>query len=233
MREGNDVIVYSAVACPFSHRTRMALAIKDVPYETVEIDLLDPPEWFTAGPARTQMPRMETAETILHGASVVGEYIDERWPDPPLLPGSPAQRARAREWIHWLEVHLQAAYESALLEIDEAKYEALRVHLEGVLRRLEARLVEHRASGQGSRGPYWHGQRIGMVDLTYAPSLVRFAGLRRFHGWELPAGLPLLASWIETLRTEPLVRDTFFEEDVLRTVGGYLDNFVARARTSS
>ena len=87
MSGSNDVTVYSAIACPFSHRTRMALAAKGIAYQTIEIDLLHPPDWFTAGPTRIQMPKLVSEGIAVHGASVVNEYIDERWQDPPLLPG--------------------------------------------------------------------------------------------------------------------------------------------------
>lgn len=230
MRTAERITVYSAIACPYSHRTRMVLAIKGLPFETVEVDLLKPPEWFTAGPARTQMPRLETGEGVFHGAAVVGEYIDERWPEPALLPGAAAERAWAREWIDWLEEKLQPAYEAALLEIDEPKFAELAVRLEAVLRGLEERLRRHRERrGAGAAQRFWHGERLGMVDLTYAPSLLRFAGLRRFHAWKLPEGLDAVAAWIDALAAEPLVRESFQEEAVLRQVGAYLDNFRARA----
>jgi len=229
MSQSEKVIVYSAIACPFSHRTRMALAAKGIPYETVEIDLLNPPDWFTAGPPSTQMPKLVTEETTIHGASVADEYIDERWKEPALLPGSPAQRAEAREWIDWLETKLQPAYETPLMELDPQRYEELKGKLETVLRELEQRLQVRVESGRWVPGSYWHGDRFGMVDLTYAATLMRFAGLRRFHGWKMPGGLPALSAWIATLGSDPIVQKTFGETEVLRLVGTYRDTLRAFA----
>jgi glutathione S-transferase len=184
MGEYGKVTVFSGIACPFSHRTRMALTVKGVAFETVEIDLMNPPDWFLAGPARTQMPKLATDDATIYGASVVNEYVDERWKEPPLLPASPAGRAEAREWINWLEVKLQPAYETPLLELDPQRYKELEPALEAVLRELEQKLQGRADSGRWSPGSYWHGERLGMVDLTYAATLLRFAGLRKFHGWQ-------------------------------------------------
>jgi glutathione S-transferase len=223
MSQGSKVTVYSGIACPFSHRTRMALTVKGVVFETVEIDLMNPPDWFWAGPARTQMPKLVTEEVTIHGASVANEYIDERWKAPPLLPGSPAERAEAREWINWLEVKLQPAYEAPLLENDPGRYEELARSLQEVLRELEQKLQVRADCDYCSPGWYWHGQRLGMVDLTYAATLLRFAGLREFHGWEMPAEVPALSAWVQTLKAEPVVQETFEETEVLRLIGTYRD----------
>jgi glutathione S-transferase len=224
-----NVTVHSAIACPFSHRTRMALTAKGIGYETVEIDLLRPPGWFTEGPARTQMPMLVSEGVTIHGASTANEYIDERWKEPPLLPGPAASRAEARAWINWLEDKLQPTYEAALLEIDGARYESLEKSLNSVLQRLEERLQARVESKRWSPSSYWHGERLGMVDLSYAATFVRFAGLVEFHAWEMPAGLPAVTAWIGTLGADPVVQETFHEAEVLERVGSYLEIFRARS----
>jgi glutathione S-transferase len=225
----HEVTVHSAIACPFSHRTRMALTVKGVGYETVEVDLLKPPDWFTEGPARTQMPMLVTEGITIHGASTANEYIDERWKEPPLLPGSAASRAEARGWINWLEEKLQPTYEAALLEIERPRYEEHRRSLDSVLRTLEQRLETRTESTGWLPSSYWHGERLGMVDLSYAATFVRFAGLAEFHGWEMPAGLPAVKAWIGTLGAERVVQDTFHEAEVLERVRGYREIFRAMA----
>jgi glutathione S-transferase len=207
----------------------MALTVKGVGYETVEVDLLKPPGWFTEGSARTRMPMLVTEGITIHGASTANEYIDERWTEPPLLPGSPASRAEAREWIDWLEDKLQPTYEAALLEIDPQRYEDRRKSLDSVLKTLEQRLQARAESVGWSPSSYWHGEKLGMVDLSYAATFMRFAGLSEFHGWEMPAGLPAVKAWIGTLGADPMVQDTFHEEEVLERVGRYLEIFRAVA----
>ena len=203
----------------------MALTAKGIGYETVEVDLLKPPGWFTEGSARTQMPMLVTEGITVHGASTANEYIDERWKEPPLLPGSAASRAEARGWINWLEDKLQPTYEAALLEIDRTHYEGHKKSLDSVLQTLEQRLQARIGSEGWSPSSYWHGERLGMVDLSYAATFVRFAGLAEFHGWEMPVALPAVKAWIGTLGADPVVRDTFHEAEVLERVGRYLEIF--------
>ena len=207
----------------------MALTAKGIGYETVEVDLLKPPGWFTEGSARTQMPMLVTEGITVHGASTANEYIDERWKEPPLLPGSAASRAEARGWINWLEDKLQPTYEAALMEIDRARYEEHRKSLDSVLQTLEQRLQARIESESWSSSSYWHGERLGMVDLSYAATFMRFAGLAEFHAWEMPVALPAVTAWIGTLGEEPIVQDTFHEAEVLERVGRYLEIFRAMA----
>jgi glutathione S-transferase len=179
------------------------------------------------------MPKLVTAEVTIHGASVADEYVDERWPDPPLLTGSAAERAEARQWIDWLEEKLQPAYETALLEVEPARFDELRQNLDAVLRELEDRLQERKKAGRWSPGSYWHGERLGMVDLAYAATTMRFAGLRKFHRWEMPVGLPAVSAWIDTLGAEPIVQKTFFEERVLELVGRYREVLEALSKAQA
>jgi glutathione S-transferase len=175
------------------------------------------------------MPMLVTEGITIHGASTANEYIDERWREPPLLPESAASRAEARGWIDWLEDKLQPTYEAALLEIDPPRYEEREKSLDSVLQTLEQRLQARTESVGWSPSSYWHGERLGMVDLSYAATLMRFAGLAEFHGWEMPPGLPAVKAWIGTLGADPVARDTFHEEEVLERVGRYLEIFRAVA----
>ena len=76
------------------------------------------------------------------------------------------------------------------MEIDRARYEEHRKSLDSVLQTLEQRLQARIESEGWSSSSYWHGERLGMVDLSYAATFMRFAGLAEFHGWEMPAALP-------------------------------------------
>ncbi len=96
--------LYSAVACNYSQRTRIALALKGTKVDVVEVDLLDRPAAFMATPARGTVPALEWDGGFVYGSSTLNEFIDEQWPDPPLLPGDILQRADARSWVS-LKMH--------------------------------------------------------------------------------------------------------------------------------
>ena len=89
--------LYDAPRCPYCARTRIVLAEKGVPYDQVTIDLSDRPAWLLEhNPPHGRVPVLEEDGWILPESAVIDEYLDERFPEPPLLPTDPAERAAAR-----------------------------------------------------------------------------------------------------------------------------------------
>src|SRR5918911_2533441 len=91
--------LYDAARCPYCARARIALAEKGVEHEVVEIDLSDRPRWIYDKNETGRVPVIEEDAWILPESSVIMEYLEERYPYPPLLPDDPADRALARVWI--------------------------------------------------------------------------------------------------------------------------------------
>src|SRR5438128_5672513 len=74
----------------------MVLAEKGVAYETVAIDLDDRPAWIYEKNPLGRVPVLEEGAFVLAESAVIDEYLDERYPEPALLPEDPAERALAR-----------------------------------------------------------------------------------------------------------------------------------------
>jgi RNA polymerase-associated protein len=89
------VTLYDAPACPFCARVRIALAEKALDFERVEIDLRDRPAWLYELNASGKVPVLDDG-FVLPESAVIMEYLDERYPERPLLPEEPAARAEAR-----------------------------------------------------------------------------------------------------------------------------------------
>ena len=95
-RMRNALTLFSARDCVLSHRVRLVLAAKGVSYDLVPVDPTDPPEdLIDLNPYHT-VPTLVDRDLVLYSASVVTEYIDERYPHPPLMPVDPLSRARLR-----------------------------------------------------------------------------------------------------------------------------------------
>ena len=87
----------------YSHRVRMVLAEKSV---TVEIEDVDPnrkPQELVEISPYNSLPILADRDLVLYEANVIMEYLDERFPHPPLLPVYPVQRALSRLWITRVE----------------------------------------------------------------------------------------------------------------------------------
>ena len=90
------ITLYDAARCPYCARVRIALAEKGVPYEPVAIDLSDRPAWIYEKNRTGRVPVLEEDTFVLSESAVIMEYLEERYPEPALLPADPAQRALER-----------------------------------------------------------------------------------------------------------------------------------------
>jgi len=93
----------SDAADHYSHRVRIVLAEKGVTVDIHDIDPDNKPEDLaTLNPYNT-LPTLVDRDLVLYEPNVMMEYLDERFPHPPLLPVYPVARAQSRLWIHRIE----------------------------------------------------------------------------------------------------------------------------------
>lgn len=102
--------LYSSPVCPDSHRTRIVLAEKELPIDVIDVESdVVPAELLEFNPYGS-LPTIVDRDTVLFESSVVNEYLDERYPHPPLKPGSPAERAQMRLSVLRIERELYPLY---------------------------------------------------------------------------------------------------------------------------
>jgi glutathione S-transferase len=101
--------LYDAARCPYCARVRIALAEKGLTPETVEIDLTDRPAWIYDLNPTGRVPVLDDG-FVLPESLVIMEYLEERYPDRPLLPADPGQRAQARLAVHRFDANLGDDY---------------------------------------------------------------------------------------------------------------------------
>jgi|TARA_B100000315_G_C14556095_1_gene578229 RNA polymerase-associated protein len=87
----------------YSHRVRMVLAEKGVTVDIVDVDPSNKPEGLAEINPYNTLPTLLDRDLVLYEANVIMEYLDERFPHPPLLPVYPVQRALSRLWITRVE----------------------------------------------------------------------------------------------------------------------------------
>jgi glutathione S-transferase len=178
--------LYDADRCPYCARVRILLAEKGVEYETVVIDLDDRPAWIYDKNEKGRVPVVEEDAWVLSESAVIMEYLDERYPEPPLLPADPAERALARLWIFRHDDFTDPYY-------------ALRRGREGARAELEAQLVklDDAVCGRGWLG----GADYGLADIAYVPWVLRARDLL-----DVPLdGYPQLLDWLARLLDRPAV----------------------------
>ncbi len=87
----------------YSHRVRMVLAEKGVTVDIVEVDPNNKPEDLAEVNPYNNVPTLLDRDLVLYESTVIMEYLDERFPHPPLLPVYPVARAQSRLLIHRIE----------------------------------------------------------------------------------------------------------------------------------
>jgi RNA polymerase-associated protein len=179
--------LYSADRCPYAARVRIALAEKGLEYELVEIDLDDRPAWLYEKNPLGKVPVLEEDGLVLPESLVINEYLDERYPEPPLWPADAAVRALARLRI-----------EQDFDRLSKAYY-ALRRGEAGARERLDAELSA--LDGVLEAQPFVSGREYGLADVAFVPWVLR---ARSMLGVDLePFGA--VVDWIDRLAERPAV----------------------------
>ena len=179
------MILYDAARCPYCARARIVLAEKGLSYETVEIDLSDRPAWLYAKNPSGRVPVLEEdGGLVLPESPVIMEYLEERFPDPPLWPADPAERALGRLWLDRFDVRLGDDY-----------YAARR----GDQSLLDARLAELDAALEAQ--PFLSGREYGLADIGYVPWILRARTMLAVDVEPYES----LSAWVERLSERPAV----------------------------
>ena len=96
----SSMTFYSDGASHYSHRVRIVLAEKGVTVETIDVDPDNKPEDLASLNPYNNLPTLVDRDLVLYEADIMMEYLDERFPHPPLFPVYPVARAQSRLWIY-------------------------------------------------------------------------------------------------------------------------------------
>jgi RNA polymerase-associated protein len=177
-----------------SHRTRIVLAEKDVEIEIVSVTPGRFPEDLLDLNPDHNLPTLVDRDLVLYDSRIIIEYLDERFPHPPLMPVDPVSRAQFRLALHRIERDWHSLV-AKLDKIPPASSEAERPR--GELRDLVvqfADFVRHK--------PFFMSDELSLVDVTVAPVLWRLPRYRI----ELPKDATPLLKYANLLFARPAFR---------------------------
>src|SRR5262245_6936050 len=124
--------------CPYVQRAVIALSKKDVPFERVDVDLANKPDWFKAISPLGKMPLLRVGQAVIFESAVLLEYLEETQPHP-LHPADPLVRAEHRSWIEFGSSILSDVW-GLYVAPDETAFDAKTAVLKEKFSRVEARL---------------------------------------------------------------------------------------------
>lgn len=95
--------LFCSPTCAYSHRARFVMLEKGITADIEYIDVHQPPEDFIELNPYGTTPTMVDRDLVLYDSNIIMEYLDERFPHPPLHPMDPVSRARARMMVHRID----------------------------------------------------------------------------------------------------------------------------------
>ena len=190
--------LFSRPTDPWSHRTRLVLAEKSITIDIVDVDDGNLPEDLLDLNPYNSVPTLVDRDLVLYDSRVIMEYLDERFPHPPLMPVDPVSRARAR---------------LALYQIEHDWYDIARKidaqPKDGTQLRKQLRDNVLSSADLFKLKPYFLSDEFSMVDATIAPILWR---LPRYEIDLPPQAQPIL-KYAGTIFSRPAFRTSLSENE--------------------
>ena len=191
--------LFSDPACPHCHRVRIVLAEKGITVDIVDVDAHDlPDEVMDFNPYGT-VPTLVDRDLRLYESRIIMEYLDERFPHPPLLPVDPVSRATSRLYMYRVERDWYSLMERIL---SGPEGEAAKARKE-----LRESLIA--TAPVFSASPFFMNEEFSLVDCCVAPLLWRLPVL----GIELPPQASALAEYRQRIFEWPAFKSSLTEAE--------------------
>lgn len=183
--------LYSGANHLKSHQVRIVSAEKGVTVDVLYVDENQPSEDLIELNPYNTLPTLVDRELVLYNSHIIMEYLDERFPHPPLLPVYPVARARCRLMMYRIEKDWYSLLDKVRDE-DEKIAKAARTELKESLFSLAPVFAEN---------PYFLSEDFTLVDCCLAPLLWRLPA----YGIELPKAAKSIQQYAERI----FKRDSF------------------------
>ncbi|XP_047957698.1 glutathione S-transferase U17-like [Salvia hispanica] len=225
----SGVKLYGGRPSPYVNRVVMALEMKSVDYELVEMNPYEKSELLIKiNPIHKKIPVLVHGDRPICESLIIVQYIDDAWTNgPSILPTDPYDRATARFWAAFIDDN----FFPLLREMREAEEEAKRLVFEKVL---EAFALLEEAFITISKGKaFFGGDTVGYLDIALG-SFVGYLRLSEMLNANYKildeTKTPLLAEWAERLYSDSLVKDAMLDPQKLLES---LTKFQAMPKTDS
>lgn len=180
--------LYSGINDPYSHRVRIVLAEKGVTVDIIDVSTSNKAieELAIYNPYGT-VPTLLDRDLVLYKSEIIMEYLDERFPHPPLMPVYPVAKGRTRLMIHRVNQDWYSLMDIILNENESPK------NIEQARRDLSDSLTS--ATPVFAEMPYFISEEFSLIDCCIAPLLWRLQKL----GVVLPAQAQPILNYAERI----------------------------------
>ncbi|MEM7276714.1 MAG: glutathione S-transferase N-terminal domain-containing protein [Pseudomonadota bacterium] len=190
--------LFSRPTCLHSHRTRLVLAEKSINIDIVSVDGPDLPEDLMDLNPYHSVPTLVDRDLVLYDSRVIIEYLDERFPHPPLMPVDPVTRAQFRLALYRIETDWYQLAEE--IEAEEDKKQATRARKmlrESILASAEVFTAKE----------FFLSDEFSLVDASIAPVLWRLP----HYGVDLGEGDMAIGKYMDRIFARPSFQESLTE----------------------
>ena len=191
------ILLFSLPNCLESHRTRIVIKEKEISAEIHEVDINNIPEEIKILSPYDEYPSLVDRELVLQNSRVIIEYLDERFPHPPLLPVDPISRAKFRLALNEIEHNWYSKYAEAY--IDEVLDENFVMEIKNYFLEI-APLIKKK---------FFMSDDFGLVDCSIAPLLWRLKSL----DFDLAENNKVIADYSERIFEREAFQDSLTETE--------------------
>jgi glutathione S-transferase len=196
--------LYDFLPCPFGQKVRIVLAEKSLSYELIQVDLTQgeqrKPEFLRLNPFG-KVPVLVDEDTTVYDSTVIIEYLEDEYPEPPVLPvvGMSALRARARLFEDFADSSFTHQVGQLMAEMAKPEAERDPDRIQRLHRAIERVLdyLNHELAGQD----YLAGQ-FSIADIGFAPRMIVLKSL----GIDPGQNRSNVEAWLKRLLERPSIQ---------------------------
>ena len=192
--------LFSGNTCIRSHQVRFVLREKGITTDIQNVGGKKVPEDLIALNPYASIPTLTDRELVIYDSGVIIEYLDERYPHPPLMPVSPVDRAKVRLAL----VSLEADIVSTAIELDAA----LGSRNENSLRK-KLKSMLNASLDLFSSNKYFLNDELTVIDCVLAPILWRL----EYFGISLGKEQKAIIDYMETVFSRETFQDSLSEDE--------------------
>ncbi|MDX1454239.1 MAG: glutathione S-transferase N-terminal domain-containing protein [Gammaproteobacteria bacterium] len=190
--------LFSHPTDPHSHRARIVLAEKNITYDVVNVQDEELPEDLVDLNPYNSIPTLLDRELVLYDVHTIMEYLDERFPHPPLMPVDPVSRARFRIAMY----HIQRDWYS---QVDIIEADADKSSVTKAKKELKESLLA--SADLFAAKPYFLSDEFSLVDCSIAPILWRLPQ----YGIDLPSQGKAIKKYADEMFARPSFKNSLTE----------------------
>ncbi|XVF65013.1 hypothetical protein PTKIN_Ptkin09bG0212600 [Pterospermum kingtungense] len=206
----DEVKLFGFWASPFSQRVIWALKLKGVNYEYIEEDIPNNKSNLLLhyNPVHKKVPVLVHGGKAIVESSVILEYIDEVWPQNPLLPNDPYERSVVRFWAKFIDEKTRPMWEF-LDKFGEEQEKAISKNFE-ILKTIEENIgLEEKK--------FFGGDKIGVADLIFGWVIDILVAQEEVVGVKFIKAdtFPRLHAWMKNFGEEPTIKNNVPDHNII------------------